>query len=276
MNTLYKYLNDILIAHRETFESLFDSEDDLLDRELTTKGLNWLLDRKNAFIHDNAEQKLKVNDNGEITYLYSNIRPLVVTLYKPLPDWIKFDDSLLKDRLEFILNYSVKLQSDIPSIGYIRSLQGDLNNMIIKPSQNLYQNRIIFNSCNSIKNLTLNSPARSDILIKLENSKATFKDICNIKTINNNDIIIFATKDGGGDLRSDLLKALKNKQSFDNFISKNQQNLRKMYDNGIIKIIYNGSFCVDLKETIDSGNKVINLYKAKVVGSLKYYINNWY
>ena len=150
MNTLYKYLNDILIAHRETFESLFDSEDDLLDRELTTKGLNWLLDRKNAFIHDNAEQKLKVNDNGEITYLYSNIRPLVVTLYKPLPDWIKFDDSLLKDRLEFILNYSVKLQSDIPSIGYIRSLQGDLNNMIIKPSQNLYQNRIIFNSCNSI------------------------------------------------------------------------------------------------------------------------------
>ena len=39
MNTLYKYLNDILIAHRETFESLFDSEDDLLDRELTTKGL---------------------------------------------------------------------------------------------------------------------------------------------------------------------------------------------------------------------------------------------
>ena len=170
MNTLYKYLNDILIAHRETFESLFDSEDDLLDRELTTKGLNWLLDRKNAFIHDNAEQKLKVNDNGEITYLYSNIRPLVVTLYKPLPDWIKFDDSLLKDRLEFILNYSVKLQSDIPSIGYIRSLQGDLNNMIIKPSQNLYQNRIIFNSCNSIKNITLNSPARSDILIKLEKS----------------------------------------------------------------------------------------------------------
>ena len=30
MNTLYKYLNDILIAHRETFESLFDSEDDFL------------------------------------------------------------------------------------------------------------------------------------------------------------------------------------------------------------------------------------------------------
>lgn len=29
MNTLYKYLNDILIAHRETFESLFDSEDAL-------------------------------------------------------------------------------------------------------------------------------------------------------------------------------------------------------------------------------------------------------
>lgn len=108
MNTLYKYLNDILITHRETFESLFDSEYDLLDRELTTKGLNWLLDRKNAFIHDNAEQKLKVNDNG------------------------------------------------------------------------------------------------------------------------------------------------------------------------IIKIIYNGSFCVDLEETIDSGNKVINLHKAKVVGSLKYYINNWY
>lgn len=67
-------------------ESLFDSEDDLLDKELSTKGLNWILDKNNAFIHNNAEQRLKVKDNGEIIYLDSKFKPLVVTLYKPLPD----------------------------------------------------------------------------------------------------------------------------------------------------------------------------------------------
>lgn len=282
MNTLYKYLNDSLIVHRETFESLFDSEDDLLDKELSTKGLNWILDKNNAFIHNNAEQMLKVKDNGEIIYLDSKFKPLVVTLYKPLPDWIKFDDSLSNDRLEFILNYSVKTQADIPSVGYIRSVQGNLHNMIIKTSQGFRRNRIVFNSCNSIKNLTLDSPEGADILIKIVNSQATFKDFANIKTTANyNDIIIFSTEVGRGDLRRDLLKALKNEQSLDDFINKNQQDLKKMHDNGIVKIIYNKNFCVNLEETIEIdddayAHRLVKLFKVKVGnGSLKYFINNW-
>lgn len=257
-------------------ESLFDSEDDLLDKELSTIGLNWLLDENNAFIHNNAKEKLKVKDNGEIIYSDSKYKPLIITLYKPLLNLIKFDDSLLSDRLEFILNYQVKTQADIPPIGYIRSLQGDLHNIFIKTSQGFHQNRIILNSCNSIKNFTLDSPEKSDILIKLENSKATIKDFADIKTINSNDIIIFAFSANSGALRSGLLRALKDKQSLDDFIIKNQQDLRKIYNNGIIKIIYNRNFCVNLEETIDDGNRLIKLSKAKIGnGSLKYYINNW-
>ena len=278
MKPIKEYINDNLITGKEIFEGLFDSEDDLLDKELSTKGLNWLLDRRNACINNNAEEKLKVKDNGEIIYLDSQFKPLVVTLYKPLPDWIKFDDNLSNDRLEFILNYPVKTQADIPSIGYIRSVRGDLHNMIIKVSQGFHQNRIVFNSCNSIKKLTLDAPEGSDILIKIENSRATFKDFANIKTTANyNEIIIFSAVACSGDLRGDLLKALKNEQSLDDFINKNQQDLRKMHDNGIVKIIYNKYFCVNLEETIDDdGNRLVKLFKTKVGnGSLKYYINSW-
>lgn len=262
MNTLYKYLNDSLIVHRETFESLFDAEDDLLDKVPQSSSIDWLLNKNNANISNEYIKSLFINNNGEIDC--NNIKIInnpytfiTITLYKPLPDWIRFDKKLSDTSLRFSIEYSIKSQRDLPKYGEIYKIKGNLRNIIINNMVGKKDNYINIDNCNSIKNITLHGNNYT-IYITVEKSKISFKDIAEIKSINNDDIVIYIDKKNN-ELGKILSNIVKDKKYYDDFISRNQQYLAKMFANGVAAIIYNGKNCVVLEYT----DNVINLIETQ-------------
>ena len=154
-------------------ESLFDDEDDLLGKELSTRGLDWISNKDNAYVSKYDLENAFIDDNGKIN-MRSPYMHLEITLYKPMPNWVIFDKELSNNALEFNIEYPVKNQSDIPKYGVIRNISGNLHNINVKPEQKGVNSYMNINKCNSIKNLTLHgfdSYAKIYIDNKIETSE---------------------------------------------------------------------------------------------------------
>ena len=109
-------------------ESLFDTEDDLLDKRPTAEALKWFLDPKNVIglwgtYNQKSSNYFKINDKGEIYLdkLFGNI----IRLFKPIPSWINLDKKVWNSDTFFNIEYPIKSQKDIPSQGVIRQIENN-------------------------------------------------------------------------------------------------------------------------------------------------------
>ncbi len=248
-------------------ESLFDDEDDLLDRKTSQEALIWLKDPNNAILNPLTLKNIAINNNGEV-YTKEKYGVLSIRLLKPLPDWIKFDKTLIEsNKLVFELNYHIKFQKDVPSVGIICGTSGDLKNISLNIHRNAFAGYAFFDQCNSIKNLLLIAPEKSNIVIELMYSKILFKDLAEIRALNNT-VIISVAHPNNNTLRNLLIKIIKDPQYIKNIEKEQQLYLQKMYDNGVTQLLYTPKFILKLKK---DGDK-ISLHKQVIPQFLKAYI----
>ena len=222
-------------------ESLFDDEDDLLDKELSTRGLDWISNKDNAYVSNYDLENAFIDDNGKIN-MRSPYMHLEITLYKPMPNWVIFDKELSDTALEFNIEYPIKNQSDIPKYGVIRNISGNLHNINVKPEQKGVNSYMNINKCNSIKNLTLHGfDSYAKIYIDIYQSKISFEDLAEIKLTNGEYIVVTLDKKSV-ELGKILLNMMKTQKYYNSMIDSIQPYLRKMYANGLTSIVYKNNY----------------------------------
>ena len=257
-------------------ESLFDSEDDLLDKKPSTEALKWFADPDNASgfwdIDNNKLHKyFKINDSGEISLdrTYGDI----IRLYKPIPNWIQLDKKSWDENLFIDIEYPIKTQKDIPNHGIIRQIENNktLHNISLNLSSK-YNAMYTFKAYNidSIKNLNIeflpNTPGPN--IITFVDSKLDFKDLSDIYLKDPNMTLeIFFINDSGPMFKflKEICKRLGRKHFNTIEITEHVDDFKKMYIHGLRYFYIN---TVDLLELTEYEGKINIIYKkASTIGS---------
>ena len=234
-------------------EGLFDDEEDLLDKELSTRGFDWISNKNNAYVSEYDLKNVFIDDNGKIN-VRSPYMHLEITLYKPMPNWVIFNKELSDNSLEFNIEYPIKSQLDIPKYGVIRNISGNLHNINIEPEHKGINGYMNINRCNSIKNLTLHGvDSYAKIYIDIYQSNISFKDLAEIKPTNCEYIVVTLDKKIT-ELGQILLNMIKTKKYYNSMIDSIQPHLKKMYANGLTTIVYKNNY-INLKN-IDGNIKL--------------------
>lgn len=261
MKSLNLYINESLIAGKETFESLFDDEDDLLNK-IPSTAVDWLFDKDNAHIVYNGFKTITrehrdviiYNSKGELSVAQDkrSQNHLLIFLHKPLPNFIRFDeDDINNGYITFAIKYDVKSQKDIPLAGVL-TISGDMNNLTVRTNPLNYFSKLFMYKCNSIKNFTIETPRSiSKLVINIPTSKIQLKDLTEIKISSAKDkyyqcACIINTSESCPNIRKVLYKICKDYICKDHeskvipwhLFGDIQPHLKKMYDNGINHIIY--------------------------------------
>lgn len=244
-------------------ESLFDTEDDLLDKRPTAEALKWFLDPKNVIglwgtYNQKSSNYFKINDKGEIYLdkLFGNI----IRLFKPIPSWINLDKKVWNSDTFFNIEYPIKSQKDIPSQGVIRQIENNkaLHNLSLNISSR-YVTRYIFKAYDitSIKNLNIKflPDTHGPNIITFVNSKLDFKDLSEIYLKDPNITLeIFFINDNGINDNGPMFKFLKDvykqisKDKSSVEITEHTEEFKKMYDNGVRFFYINARGCLYLIE----------------------------
>lgn len=164
MKPIKEYINDSLIAGKETFEGLFDDEDDLLNKMPNDAIIDWFNEhvRFNKSLHMGfipASEALSISDNGTISFQITHGCGYI-EYYEQPPKWMKFDEKTWKNAYTYIY-YDVTSQRDIENIPLGKF------NRIAEIRNNKTQNLTLNETCNinssNIKNITYT--VNSNILV---------------------------------------------------------------------------------------------------------------
>lgn len=164
MKPIKEYINDSLIAGKETFEGLFDDEDDLLNKMPNDAIIDWFNEhvRFNKSLHMGfipASEALSISDNGTISFQITHGCGYI-EYYEQPPKWMKFDEKTWKNTYTYIY-YDVTSQKDIERIPQGR------NGHIIKFSNNKTQNITVTGHCTfsskSLKNILIDKNCQIDV-----------------------------------------------------------------------------------------------------------------
>lgn len=153
MKTIKEYIN----------ESLFDSEDDIMDKKLSSESIKWF-EKHVKFVKNighstvPASDVLSVNSDGLLVLkLPIGTR---IEFYEQPPKWIQFDKKSWEDAFSDIC-YDVTSQKDIERIPQGR------NGHIIKFSNNKTQNITVTGHCTfsskSLKNILIDKNCQIDV-----------------------------------------------------------------------------------------------------------------
>lgn len=178
MKSIKEYISDDLIAGKETFESIFDDEDDLLDKTTDQAAIDWLL--KNTDLElPLKHNRVKVN-NGKV-YVDPFINWNTITIKSNPPKWIKFDEKSWEEQ-PFNIKYSIKSQKDIDNIpGWIERIEAqtvkntDINTKFIK-----------FIYTKEIENVILHWDKEDNIHVEFAQTQPDENTLMNISSITNN------------------------------------------------------------------------------------------
>ena len=136
-------------------ESLFDSEDDIMDKKLSSESIKWF-EKHVKFIKIgsdiySASELLSVNNEGETIYK-SPIGCAHIEYYKQPPKWIKFDKRSWEHAFSWVC-YDVTSQKDIERIpgGRNGHIAGFLNNK----TQNITVDDYCYFESKNLKDITV-------------------------------------------------------------------------------------------------------------------------
>lgn len=226
-------------------EGLFDDEDDLLDRRLSTAALEWFLDRNNVIFPDENSENLNINDKGELIMQmsYSIPRPysgiININLLTHIPDWIKFDKNNWDKFVRFNIMYPVKSQKDLPTAGNIQYLSGNLNNLNINAySYNTSPIFIYKSKINGPININQSKNLRDHNYISIIDTPLNLKNIKYIKSIGS-DYARLNIINSSGSLKKLFNDLIGKKAIREEFTANNQDLLRTLRSNGIYYIYSN-------------------------------------
>lgn len=243
-------------------EGLFDDEDDLLDRRLSTASLEWFLDRNNVIFPDENSENLNINDKGELIMQmsYSIPRPysgiININLLNPIPDWIKFDKNNWDKFVRFNIMYPVKSQKDLPTAGNIQYLSGNLNNLNINAHSYNTGPIVIYKSkINGPINIIQSENLRDHNYISIIDTPLNLKNIKYIKSIGS-DYARLNIINSSGPLKKLFNDLIGKKAIRDEFTANNQDLLRTLRSNGIYYIYSNPKISIAI-ESLYEGNMVI-------------------
>jgi len=201
-------------------ESLFDSEDDLLDKTPDIAIYKWLgenTDLEYALKHN----RVKVNNGKVYTDTSTNWSP--VTIKSNPPKWIKFDEKSWGEQA-INIKYSIKSQKDINNIpGWIERIEApvvknvDINTKFLE-----------FIYTKEIENIILHYDKEDNIHVEFAQSEPDENTLMNISSITNSIYIdIRKTK-----LCNKLKRQIK-KYGTTDFYTKNWTLFKTLYENKI-------------------------------------------
>lgn len=209
MKTIKEYIN----------ESLFDDENDLLDKKPDQAMINWLEENTaGSFL---IKKNLIFVNNG-IVYNKSNTHSFFSFNQNP-PSWIKFDErSWIDQSME--LTFDIKSQDDISNIpGRIEQVRG---NIVKDVDINTFN--IIFAGVKEIKNVSLHWDKDDDIHVTLTYTNPTEDTLMNISAYENSLYVdIYKTK-----LCEKLKRGIK-KYGTTDFYNRNMAFFGTLYENKI-------------------------------------------
>ena len=267
MKSIKEYINDSFMAGKKTFnslkvtEGLLNTEDDLLNSSPMQPALDWLFNEDNAHLvyrnyltttplgrdifTQNSKSELSVTQNNSIR------KQLLISLYNPLPGFVKFDkDNINNGDIIFGIKYNIKSQKDVPD-GVITSVSGNINNINVETNPHEASTKLFMYKCNLIKNFTIDlSRYTTQLIINIPNSNVQLKDLAEIKISGADDkyyhcTTIINTSESCPNIKrlfynicKDYKKEYKEKYIPLQLFGDAQPYLKKMYDNGIRSIIY--------------------------------------
>lgn len=234
------------------FESLFDDEDDLLDKKPSIAALNWFLDERNATYPDKNSNRLYINNKG-ILSVNTNIKaPLYINLNNPIPDWVELDHKSFNLYVIFNIMYPVKNQDDIPDEGSIQYIKDSyLKNLIIKTSS-FRIGPVVFDKCKIAGPIDIeqNIYNADDPYITLIDTPLDLKNIIYIKSISSDyaHLNLITSKGPAKKIFNNISKDPKFRQEF---IDQNRGLLRQLRDNGIYEIYSNDKLSLTIGTDLD-------------------------
>ena len=228
-------------------ESLFDKEDDLLDKTPNQSMIDWFKDPINARgLWDNDNRKLAndffINPEGKVdikrTFRDSLGRSL--RLFNPIPKWIKLEEEPWNKVIIINIEYPIKSQKDIPGAGLISFIENnkDIKNININVSGKMDEQSILkLKGINSIRNLNLKFIDHSAVIrfISIINSNVNFYDLSNIQSEGKKLFRIIFTDEKGPVIKylKNVYKEMKDHGLNRYIISDHIKEFSQMVDNGI-------------------------------------------
>ena len=210
MKTIKEYIN----------ESLFDSEDDIMDKKLSSESIEWF--EKHVLNWHMMKGHVKIN-NGVVYHTGKIYAPYFFNVNPP--SWIKFDERSWEDVLTGI-NYNVTSQDDISNIpGRIVGIKCDfIKNIDIKSSS------ITINDIKDIENIHLSYKDPSFVIhVDFQNGADVTEKMLTELYSRTNHIIIDIRK---SKLSGKFLRQIK-KYSPDGFYDKNKNLFDQLFHNGV-------------------------------------------
>ena len=209
MKTIKEYIN----------ESLFDNEDDLLDKHPDNAIYKWL--EENTKLKFLLEKKIIFVENGVVYSKAANSSALV--FHQNPPEWIKFDEKSWNEQ-NIEIDYDIKSQKDIDNIpGMINQTRNNIIKDVDINTCNIY-----FVKSKSLENVKLHYDEDDSIHVTLSLMEPTEKTLMNISSEDNTIWI---------DLRQtklcDKFKRQIKKYGTTDFYNKNWALFKTLYENKI-------------------------------------------
>ena len=219
MKTIKEYIN----------ESLFDSEDDLLDNKLSTEAIEWF-DKHVKFVKSIGHTIVPANNILSINNGLLVLKLPIATsieFYEQPPKWIQFDKKSWEDAFSCIC-YDVTSQRDIERIP-----QGG-NGHIMKFLNNKTQNITVNDWCDfeskSLKNITVDKGCQIGVITDNINQLVEIK-FSKYSSLNYLELRKY-------ELVEELFKEYKRLKT-KGFVKKYRDILTKMHNNGVFAFVLN-------------------------------------
>lgn len=149
--SLPEYVKESLYIYKadkslQISEGLFDDEEELLDKKLSSTIINWFKDSANAHVDP---RHLEILDSGAVK-LNSKV---IIEWHRPLPDWIVLDKKSWEENATNAIWFPIKSQDDLNNIpGKISEI---LMTKVLKNITINADNSIDIGDLNDYKNITL-------------------------------------------------------------------------------------------------------------------------
>lgn len=241
-------------------EGLFDDEDDLLDKKPSTASLNWFLDENNVIFPDEDSENLNINNAGELIIKMPHTGLITMNLLNPIPDWVDINKKNWNEFVWFNIMYPVKSQKDLPQVGNIQYLSGDLNNLNINAYSYNTGPIVIYKS--KIKgpiNIRQSKHVTDHNYISIIDTSLNLKNIQFIKSVDS-DYARLNIINSKGPLKKLFNDLVEKKTIMDEFVVNNQDLLRTLRSNGIYYIYSNPKISLAI-EALYGGDLIIILDK---------------
>ncbi len=211
-------------------ESLFDSEDDIMDKKLSSESIEWF-DKHVKFIKRglgaySASELLSINDEGETICKYPTAC-VHIEYYEQPPKWIKFDKRSWEHSFSWVC-YDVTSQKDIESIPGGRN--GHITNFINKKTQNIIVSDWCDFESKSLKNITVDKGCQIGVITDNINQLAEIK-FSKYSSLNYLELREY-------ELVEELFKEYKRLKT-KGFVKKYRDILTKMHNNGVFAFVLN-------------------------------------